>query len=185
MIVNKARLFSSPVRMDEQAFESVFLEHYAAVYGILLRLTGEPYEADDLAAETFWRLWEHPPARSENLAGWLYRVASRLGYNALRGSQRRDRYEIEAGKDALEGRASPDPAREIEQQHERIRVRETLRKMPVRDVQILILRHSGLSYKEIAASLNIAAGSVGTLLARAEARFEKLYKRGDDDAPRQ
>ncbi len=183
MVVNKARLFSLPGRMDERAFEAAFHEHYARVYAILLRLTGEPYEADDLAAETFWRLWERPPAQSANLAGWLYRVASRLGYNALRGGRRRDRYETEAGLDALENRPAPDPAHEVERRQERARVREVLSRMPMREVQILILRHSGLSYKEIAAALEIAAGSIGTLLARAEARFEALYYRGDDHAP--
>jgi len=38
------------------------------------------------------------------------------------------------------------------------------------------LRYSGLSYAEIAAALGIAAGSVGTLLARAEADFERRYR---------
>ena len=182
MVVNKARLFSMPVRLDERAFEAVFHEHYPRVYAILLRLTGEPYEADDLAAETFWRLWERPPAQTENLAGWLYRVASRLGYNALRGSQRRGRYEIKAGRDALESKPTGDPAQVVEQRQEQARVREILRHMPMRDVQILVLRHSGLSYKEISATLGITLSSVGTLLARAETRFETLYIRGDDHA---
>lgn len=182
MVVNKARLFSMPVRWDERAFEAAFHEHYPRVYAILLRLTGEPYEADDLAAETFWRLWERPPARTENLAGWLYRVASRLGYNALRGSRRRNRYEIEAIRDALERQPAENPARIVEQRQEQAGVREVLQRMPLRDVQILVLRHSGLSYKEIAATLEITLGSVGTLLARAEKRFETLYIRGDDHA---
>ena len=45
---------------------------------------------------------------------------------------------------------------------------------------MLILRHSGLSYKEIAATLGLAPGSVGALLARAEKEFERLYGRGED-----
>ncbi len=184
MVVNKARLFSVPVRLDERAFEAVFHEHYPRVYAILLRLTGEPYEADDLAAETFWRLWQRPPAQAENLAGWLYRVASRLGYNALRSSQRRDRHEVEAARDALESKPAADPANVVERRQEQARVREILRHMPLRDVQILVLRHSGLSYKEIAAAVSINQGSVGTLLARAEKRFETLYTRGDDHAPK-
>jgi RNA polymerase sigma-70 factor (ECF subfamily) len=50
-----------------------------------------------------------------------------------------------------------------------------LRQMKERDAQLLILRHSGLSYREIAAALDVAPGSVGTLLARAEAEFEQRY----------
>jgi RNA polymerase sigma-70 factor (ECF subfamily) len=39
----------------------------------------------------------------------------------------------------------------------------------------LLLRHAGLSYKELAEALQVAPGSVGTLLARAEAAFERAY----------
>jgi DNA-directed RNA polymerase specialized sigma24 family protein len=49
---------------------------------------------------------------------------------------------------------------------------------------MLILRHSGLSYKEIAAVMDIAASSVGTLLSRAEKKFETLYRQGEKDAPK-
>ncbi len=85
----------------------------------------------------------------------------------------------------MEGSASAagDPARAVEQNLERERVREVLRQMPLRDVQVLVLKHSGLSYKEIAAVTDVAASSVGTLIARAEDRFETLYGRGEKDAP--
>jgi len=42
---------------------------------------------------------------------------------------------------------------------------------------LLLLRHSGLSYQEIAAAMQIKAGSVGTTLARAEAEFSAHYER--------
>ena len=45
-----------------------------------------------------------------------------------------------------------------------------------RAAQLLVLRHSGLSYAEIAQALNVARSSVGTLLARAEKEFERRYR---------
>jgi RNA polymerase sigma-70 factor (ECF subfamily) len=190
MTVTKADLFRPAARLDERAFEAVFHEHYAQVVSILFRLTGDRYAADDLAAETFWRLWERPPAQDANLAGWLYRVATRLGYNSLRAGRRREQYEHAAGavqaedQPGLAGSRDDDPARRAERHIERERVRAVLRQMPLREVQILILRHSGLSYKEIAAVVDISAGSVGTLLSRAETKFEALYRRGEKDAPK-
>jgi len=53
-----------------------------------------------------------------------------------------------------------------------------LSNMSERDTQLLILRHSGMAYKEIAAALKVAPTSVGTLLTRAEAEFERLYLEG-------
>jgi RNA polymerase sigma-70 factor (ECF subfamily) len=42
--------------------------------------------------------------------------------------------------------------------------------------QLLILRASGHSYKELAGALGIEPGSVGTLLVRAEAAFEERFR---------
>ena len=176
MDVSRTNFFRSPARLDERAFEALFYEHYSAVYGVLFRLTGDSHEADDLTAETFWRLWERPPDRDENLLGWLYRVATRLGYNALRAGRRRERYETGG---LAWNEPPPDPDRAAEQSEERAAVRAVLRELDLRDVQLLLLRHAGLPYKEIAAAVGIAPGSVGTLLARAEARFAARYRAGN------
>ncbi len=173
---------SAPARDAEAEFETVFVQHYTRVYGVLFRLVGDRGEAEDLALETFWRLWQRPPARSDNLAGWLYRVATNLGYNALRAGKRRLRYEEEAGKDAIETASLPDPAHEADRRAERTRARETLCRMSPRDARLLILRHSGFSYKEIAAALGVSPNSIGTLLARAEEEFERKY--GNDPSNR-
>lgn len=167
-------------RTEEAAFETVFLEHYPRIYGVLFRLVGDRAEAEDLALEAFWKLWERIPARPENLGGWLYRVAVRLGYNALRAARRRGHYEESAGREALVFDAPADPAQTAERRAERARVRAVLSQLPPRDAQLLLLRHSGLSYKEIAATLGLAPGSVGTLLVRAEKEFERQYQRGED-----
>jgi RNA polymerase sigma-70 factor (ECF subfamily) len=163
------------------AFEALFLAHWPRVYGVLVRLLGDPAEAEDLALETFWRLYQRPPRErtasgAGGLSGWLYRVALNLGYNALRAGKRRSAYEEAAGREALERDVQLDPESVVEQAQERRRVREVLSRLAARDAQLLVLRHSGLSYKELAAALNVAPASIGTLLARAEAEFEKRWQ---------
>jgi RNA polymerase sigma-70 factor (ECF subfamily) len=44
-----------------------------------------------------------------------------------------------------------------------------------RDAKLLLLRYSGLSYKELAVALNLSPGSIGSLLTRAERAFAKEY----------
>jgi RNA polymerase sigma factor (sigma-70 family) len=186
--VNRIALFRSTAWLDEHTFETIFSEQYAKVFAILYRLTGDQAEADDLAAETFWRLWDRPPRQNENIAGWLYRVATRLGYNHLRDHQRRIRYEETAFHldDDTGNKANAhlfnDPEQATEQRQERETVRTILRQMPMHDVQVLILRHSGFSYQEIAETLKVAVSSVGTLISRAEKKFEALYRKGEEDA---
>jgi RNA polymerase sigma-70 factor (ECF subfamily) len=167
--------------LTEAAFESLFLSHWPRVYGALVRLLGDPAEAEDLALEAFWRLYRHPPQHagvmnsSPLLRGWLYRVAMNLGYNALRAAKRRLRYEEAAGREALERDVEPDPDDVAAQADERARVRAVLNQLAPREAQLLLLRHSGLAYKELAAALGVAPASIGTLLARAEREFERRW----------
>ena len=58
-----------------------------------------------------------------------------------------------------------------------VEVREALAKLKVEKAQLLLLRHSGLSYREIADALQLGVNSVGQQLARAEAEFSALYQR--------
>jgi RNA polymerase sigma-70 factor (ECF subfamily) len=57
-----------------------------------------------------------------------------------------------------------------------IRVRQILAQMKPRDAKLLVLRHSGLSYKELAVALKLAPGSIGSLLTRAERAFAQKYR---------
>lgn len=159
-------------------FEALFLEHWMSVYRILRRLVGDPAEAEDLALEAFLRLYRRNQKQPtiENAGGWLYRVATRLGLNSIRDWKRREQYELTAGRYALEERAQPSPAEILAQEEERRQVRLVLARMNERQSQLLLLRHSGFSYKEIASALNLAPGSIGPLLVRAEREFEKRYR---------
>lgn len=142
---------------------------------MLYSILGDWDEAEDLALETFVQLHHRPPADTERLGGWLYRVASNKALNALRARKRRQRYEEQAGHLMMDRDASADPATAVEQAQERQRVRAALGTMKPRPAQMLILRHSGMSYAEIAGALDISPASVGALLARAEVEFERAY----------
>jgi RNA polymerase sigma-70 factor (ECF subfamily) len=158
-------------------FEALFLEHWARVYRLLYRLVGDPAEAEDLALETFVRLHQRYPPRDEfNLGGWLHRVATNLGLQSIRSWKRRERYEMTAGKYALEDVPEAQPAQILAQQEERRLVRLALSRMNERQSQLLILRHAGSSYKEIAEALELAPTSIGPLLVRAEKEFAKQYR---------
>jgi RNA polymerase sigma-70 factor (ECF subfamily) len=163
---------------EEEAFEEAFRRHYPTVYAVLLRLTGSPEESEDLAQEVFMRLYERPLAGGAdvNLGGWLYRVASNTGFNALRSRRRRwDRLLRWARLERTLGTESPNPAVEAERKATAGMIRETLAALPERDRTALILRHSGVSYAEIAAALDVKPGSVGTILARAERALRERY----------
>lgn len=164
-----------------RAFEQVFLEHWERVYRLLVRLVGDPAEAEDLALETFLQLYRHPPGDLQdgagpNLGGWLHRVATNLGLHSIRSFKRRERYEWSAGKGALDEAPENRPAEIMAQEEERRAARLVLAQMNERQARLLVLRYSGMSYKEIAAALDVSPTSVGPLLLRAEREFERRYR---------
>lgn len=165
---------------DEAAFEILFRRHYGRVYGIVHRLA--PDDADDLAQEVFLRLYRRPPRAGEsNLAAWLHRVAVNVGYNALRHTRRQDRgvdaERVAAEAEWLAGRSLRSTEASVTQREAQLCVRDVLRRLGKRQAALLVLRHSGLSYRDIAAVIGVAPGSVGTLLVRAEAAFRRTYER--------
>ena len=175
--IERVKTISKPASQPLPDFDALFQEHWGRVVGVLCRLVDDPAEAEDLALETFWRLYHRPPADRSNLAGWLYRVATNLGYNALRAHKRRGRYE-----QAVLPAAAPDPAQQAEAAEQQRRVRQALAEISPRSARLLVLRYSGLSYAQVAAALRLSPGSVGTLLARAEAEFRKKYARLEQGA---
>ena len=158
---------------DSTAFEELFLRHYAAVYRVLYGVVGNTQEAEDLAQETFMALYRQPPRLDGPgaLGAWLYRVAVNRAYNALRSKQRLQRRLVWA-----EPEQQSDPQDEYLRREERERVRAALARLPERTAKLLLLRHAGLAYAEIAAALQVAPGSVGTLLVRAERAFTQTYE---------
>ncbi len=162
-------------------FDEVFRRYYGTVYGVLIRITGSPEEAEDLAQEVFLRLHERSESLDvdRNLGGWLYRVASNVGFNALRSRRRLHRRLLNWARLERPLRSSaPSAASEAEDRLETELVRQALSRLRERDRTVLILRSSGVAYAEIAMAVGVKPSSVGTILVRAEealrTQFEQL-----------
>jgi RNA polymerase sigma-70 factor (ECF subfamily) len=163
---------------DDQAFEKSFEQYWASIYRLLARMLGDPDEAEDVALETFYRLYRyHPNSEAEfNLGGWLVRVATNLGLHSIRSFKRRQGYELTAGKMSLDEAAEDRPAEIHEAEEERRMARRALARMNPHQSQLLVMRYSGMTYKDVASALNLSPTSIGPLLVRAEREFEKQYR---------
>lgn len=191
MIADAWRL--TTIRANNDAgFDALFVTHYEAVFRLLYRIAGTREEADDLAQETFLRLhrardlWATPAVEGQNVRSWLLRVATNLALNSLRAHVRRQQREERAGHGIiLTSPPALDPAEAAVRADERAAVRRALAHISERQAQLLLLRHAGLSYRELAQALHMAPGSVGTTLARAEAAFAAVYRasEGEHDTP--
>jgi RNA polymerase sigma-70 factor (ECF subfamily) len=173
---------SSPMKLSksrsDESFESTFHENWSAIHRLLTRMVIDPAEAEDLALETFYRLYQYRPSQYEtlNVRGWLYKVATNLGLQSIRSWKRREQYETHAGKDALIEAYNDQPQKLFAEKEDRQYVHMALGQMNSRQAELLVMRYSGMAYKEIAAALNLSPTSIGPLLLRAEREFENCYR---------
>ena len=153
----------------------LFIEYHASLVRMLYRRTGDRDRAEDIAQETFARAVVSPP---RNPRPWLFAVALNLvreeGRTAVRHARKLELYKAE------QTNHSPAPDEEFDR-HARIAdVRAALDEMTDRDREALLLKAEGFSYDDIAATLGLARGAVGTTLARARRRLMDAYRSGEE-----
>ena len=162
---------TEPVRAD---LEVVFRRDYRLVVGVATRVLGSRAEAEDVAQEVFLA-FTRTAVPAEQARGWLSVAAAHTSLNVLRSGRRRASHEAAAAAppDDVVG----DVADTVVTREERSRVRAALARLPRKQAVALVLRHSGLSYGEVAAALDLSTGSVGTTVRRAESALrEELHR---------
>jgi len=159
-------------------FEALFLEHYPRLVKTLLRLVGNPGQAEELAADAFYRFHQHAP--EENPVGWLFRTGINLGLDAIRANTRRvrreERAQQENAADLLPGaQTAGNPLYELLAEEQRERVRAVMARLNPVQSQVLLMGSSGFTCKEIAAVMGAKPESLYVTISRAKAQFEKEY----------
>lgn len=163
----------SEPKVSHNSFKELFDRHYPAICRHLTCLLGNRAAAEDVAQEAFAKLYQTPPPEPSNLGGWLARVATNLAYNHIRSENSRTRREVGAG--LAEVVAEEGPEELLVRAEEIALTRRILEQLPERDRACLLLRFSGMDYAGIARATGIKNSSVGTVLARARAKFKVEY----------
>ena len=152
----------------------VFRRDYRRVVAVAGRVLGSRDECEDVAQEVFLS-FGRSSVPADEASGWLTVAAVHTALNQLRSGRRRaSREESAAVSDAVvRSTVAPDVADVVVSSEERSRVRAALGALPQKHAAALVLRHSGLSYAEVAAALSLSPGSVGTTVRRAESALRK------------
>jgi RNA polymerase sigma factor (sigma-70 family) len=162
---------SRPARGAAHAdLEAIFRRDYERVVGVAARVLGSRDEAEDVAQEVFLSYGRSAVPAGE-AQGWLCVAAAHTALNVIRAGRRRASREETAG--AAQSAVVSDVAEAVVTLEERRRVRTALARLPRKHAVALVLRHSGLSYADVAAALDLSPGSVGTTVRRAESALRK------------
>jgi RNA polymerase sigma-70 factor, ECF subfamily len=154
-------------------WNEVFRATHQELVRFLHRKVWDVDRAHDLAQEAFVRALAHQP---ENPRAWLYRVAANLARDEARLVIRRKRHlSLLRTEAVVAGSSPPEPIREMEERERLESVRRALDQLSERDREVLLLWDAGLSYTEIGEATGLAAGAVGTTLARARKRLVEAH----------
>lgn len=159
----------------DETFATLFRERFTMLYRYLKRMSGDSALADDVAQESFVRLHARGTMPADP-AAWLVSVANNMVRDEHRSDKRHRRLLALWVAPAEESRRTPPSDARVLAQEREAAVRRALDVLPPRDRRLLILRHEGFSYREIAEALGVAPSSVGTLLARATAALTTAYR---------
>ncbi|MFI7695337.1 RNA polymerase subunit sigma-70 [Nonomuraea sp. NPDC049655] len=182
--------------------EASELEHHRVeLTGYCYRMLGSGFEAEDAVQEAFVRAWRtYEPGRGP-LRPWLFRLATSVCLDMLRGPQRRARA-MDLGPPARpgdplgdplpgdawvwpvpDGRVLPADPAELAVARESVRLAfvAALQRLPPRQRAVLILRDV-LKWQaaEVAGLLGVSVASVNSALQRARARLPAV---ASEDAP--
>jgi RNA polymerase sigma-70 factor (ECF subfamily) len=159
------------VRVD---LEEIFRRDYQLVVAVAARVLGSRNEAEDVAQDVFLSFGRSSVPAGE-ARGWLSVAAAHTALNLLRSGRRRVSREesVATEQDAVVS----DVAETVVTLEERRRVRAALARLPRKQAVALVLRHSGLSYADVGAALDLSPGSVGTTVRRAESTLRKELTR--------
>ena len=162
------------------SLEEAFAEHHQLVYRYACALTRDRALAEDAAQEVFLRLHGQRIAAGR-LRPWLIRVTANVARNLLRTRGRAVLRDKAFAADVLQRQQHRLPDEELGRESDIRKAQEALDKVDEPQRSCLLLRHEGLSYREIAAALGLKESNVGSLIARGRMKFMKLYGKAAKD----
>ena len=163
-----------------EAFAELVRRHQGTVYSLCYRMTGNAVEAEDLAQEAFWRVYQGLGTfrRGARLRPWLHRLTANVCLDALR----KRKPAMLPLEEAIGGASEPQtphgeesPEQAYLRGEERLDVQQALLHLPGEYRIVLVLRYlEELSYREIAETLNVPVSTVETRIYRAKKMLSEV-----------
>lgn len=153
---------------EAQAYRQLSEKHLPKVLNFAFRMLADKFEAEDVAQETFLRVWQHAGKWRPQAAvsTWIFRIARNLCIDRIR--KRKPSDEEAADLPVESQRASLI----LERKQEASVVQEAIQALPERQRAALLLTHfEGMSNPEVAASMEVGVEAVESLLSRARRKL--------------
>lgn len=181
------RLIERAAAGDRAAAEACIRAHQASLYAYLLRLSGRPDLAEDVAQEAFVRVLTHLDRFDPRFrfSTWLFTIAKRVYINACQKLRPASCTDALGGThDAADGPGEPIVSDEVAA-NSRDAVQRALMVLPEAQREIVILFHLlDWPIAVIAQHMDMPAGTVKSHLHRGRRRLREALERCERDAAR-
>ncbi len=179
---NEADLVRAAQRGNLDAFNELILAYQTQVYNLAYHLLQDPAAADDAAQEAFISAYRSlAQFRGGSFRAWLLRIVTNACYDAMRYTKRRpsvsweDFGELDEDANPHLRDAAELPEEAIERDELRQLLEATLSLLPEEQRMVLLLvDRLGLSYEEVAETMQVQLGTVKSRLARARGKMRDL-----------
>jgi RNA polymerase sigma-70 factor (ECF subfamily) len=171
---DEAALLHQVAEGHRAASRTVVDRYLAPIHRFAFRLLGDRAEAEDVAQETFLRLWRQAPRwkPKAKVSTWLYQVARNLCVDRLRARQTR-----QEAAPPNPPESAPNGASLLERRQLSERVQGAVAQLPERQRMALVLVHfQGLGNIEAAAVMEVKVEALESLLARARRQLRKRLR---------
>ncbi|RZK29785.1 MAG: sigma-70 family RNA polymerase sigma factor [Hymenobacter sp.] len=164
---------------DEQAFATIFVEQYDALYNYGIKLVNDEELVRDSIQELFQKLWERRASVEavEVVKPYLFKVLrNRISDNLKMASRRNARQQVYHAEEAFDIVYSPEDFLLAEHSSDQnTQLLAVLNQLPRRQREVLYLKYfDELSYEKISEVMNLTAQSVRNLVYRAISALKEL-----------
>jgi RNA polymerase sigma-70 factor (ECF subfamily) len=163
---------------DQLAFNRLVQKHGPKLHNLALRFTGSAADADEIAQETLFRLWQSAdkwqPGKAR-LSTWLFRITTNLCIDLARKKKRHMEISSADPPELIDDQ--PDTSTILQSRQELQFIEEQISQLPEKQKMTLLLStQQGKSNKEIAQVLKLSEGAIEQLLVRARRSLRQAYR---------
>ena len=169
---------------DSSAYTGLVERYQKPVFGLIVRMLGDPGASEEIAQEAFVRAYTHLSSfdQKRKFSSWLFRIAHNATIDELR-KRRHTMVPLESegdeGRldllDVLADQRTADPERRASGSALRDDLEEILRELRPEYAEVMVLRFvEELAYEEIAEIMDLPLGTIKTYIHRARRRVAKL-----------
>jgi len=159
------------------AFDRLVLKYQKLLYFLVLKMLGNPADAEDVVQEAFIRAYQSldgfDPGRP--FQPWLYRIAINLALTTIHRRKQHAKVTLEDAEMMGDPVAS-DPEDSDTEELGHLALKASLALTEDQRAVLLLRVQEGLSYDQISEALDIPVGTVMSRLNRARSRLRELLK---------